>query len=145
MRTLPILLFIAALPAHAAIYKIVDDNGRATYTDHLPHGVKPALIIPDLKPAPAPDTKAERHSHGKNHTASSSHFPKVDTQTQRKRDDLRRDLLKEELGNEERELAAARAAVGASRPGSDPRLLAEAVKLHEKNIEMLNKEMARIR
>jgi len=144
MRALFALLLIVTLPAHATIYKVVHDDGRTEYVDHLPRGAKPSLIIPDNKPAPAQPGEKKRLRNAYR-SASPTHFPKVDAQTQKQRDDLRQELLRQELGNEERELAASRAAFGASRPGSDQRVLAEAVKLHEKNIEMLNKELARNR
>jgi hypothetical protein len=60
---------------------------------------------------------------------------------------MRRQLLVEELRSEERNLAAAKGALstGSRQPGADVRKLADAVRLHEKNIEMLNKELSHIR
>jgi hypothetical protein len=140
------ILLPLSLTAQAAIYKIIDENGRTTYTDRLPHGVKPALVIQDLKPAAssAPSGKADKSDRPRR-SAAPMHFPKVDSGTQQKRDDARRDLLREELATEQRELASARSAQAAARTADERRQLAESVGLHEKNIEMLNKELARLR
>jgi hypothetical protein len=60
---------------------------------------------------------------------------------------MRRQLLVEEMRSEERNLNAARGALaaGSRQPGSDIRKLSDAVRMHEKNIEMLNKELSHIR
>jgi hypothetical protein len=142
-------LFFLALPhfAFGEIYKFVDENGVVTYTNMPRPGAKPQMIIPDLsRPSsvPAvPDKKAR--SSGK--IATPSYFPRVDTGTQSKRDDMRRQLLVEELRSEERNLAASRSelASGSRRPGADIGKLLEAVRMHEKNIQMLNKELSHIR
>jgi hypothetical protein len=88
-------------------------------------------------------------------TASPSGFPKVDANTQKGRDDIRRKVLNEELVAEQKLLEGARAdyANGAPPPTTDeqnvPQRYAErvarlrqAVSLHEKNIEALKKELA---
>jgi hypothetical protein len=71
----------------------------------------------------------------------------VDRQTQSKRDNVRRTLLMEERANEENSLAAARAALagGKQRAPAEQARLTENLRLHEKNIEMLDKELARIK
>lgn len=87
-----------------------------------------------------------------------SGFPKVDTGTQKGRDDLRRKVLTEELATEEKLLAEARVAYGNGAPPPTleeqnvPQRYAErvaklrqAVVLHEKNIEALKKELAATR
>jgi len=148
---LPSLLFLAVLApaAQAEIYKFVDENGLVTYTNMPRPGSKPQMVIPDLskpgKAIPDPVPAGTPKSSGK--IATPSYFPKVDVGTQRKRDDMRRQLLVEELRSEERNLTAAKTALGqASRtPGADVRKLSDAVRMHEKNIEMLNKELSHIR
>jgi hypothetical protein len=131
-----IALLILALPpaAMAEIYKFVDENGLVTYTNMPRPGVKPQVIIPDIT-----------RTSGKIPTPS--YFPKVDSQTQGKRDDMRRQLLVEELRSEERNLAASRneLAVNSRRPGADIGKLTESVRMHEKNIQMLNKELSHLR
>ncbi len=142
-----IALMLFALPhlALAEIYKFVDENGLVTYTNMPRPGAKPQLTIPDF-------TRSNPTTPGKKATPSGriptpSYFPKVDTSTQLKRDDMRRQLLVEELRSEERNLAASRGELANSsrRPGADVGKLMDAVRMHEKNIQMLNKELSHIR
>jgi hypothetical protein len=85
-------------------------------------------------------------------------FPKVDTQTQKSRDNVRRKVLVDELTAEEKLLAEAKAALGngAPPPTAEERevpqkyaerlaKLRQAVALHEKNIDALKKELASTR
>lgn len=132
--------------AHGEIYKFVDDNGHVTYTNMPRPGARKLQLE---RPGSKPDT-AETKTKKKRGTASDptpSHFPRVDPGTQSKRDDMRRQLLLEELSSEQRNLTAAQSSYGSGRqqPGADLNRLMDAVRLHEKNIEMLNKELAHIR
>jgi hypothetical protein len=130
----------------AEIYKFVDDNGHVTYTNMPRPGAKKLqLEAPTGKSAGGELKTARKHRDASN--PSPTYFPRVDSGTQRKRDDMRRQLLTEELVSEERNLNAARSAYAGGRrqPGADLTRLLEAVRLHEKNIEMLNKELAHIR
>ena len=87
-----------------------------------------------------------------------SGFPRVDADTQKGRDDVRRKVLSEELAAEEKLLAETRAlyADGAPVPLPEERADAEkyrvriarlrqTVNVHEKNIEALRKELAAIK
>jgi hypothetical protein len=144
-------LMALVLPAQAEIYKFVDDKGQVTCTNMPRPGAKP-LAIPDMAVPGKPDSadaraagKAASKATGKIPTPG--YFPKVDEGTQRKRDDMRRQLLVEEMRSEERNLSAARRALadGSRQPGADVKKLVESVCMHEKNIEMLNKELSHIR
>ena len=90
---------LLAQPAAAEIFKYVDENGRITYTNVPKKGAKKL----DLDPG----------STGKSRVgnAGPSSFPKVDNQTQRKRDDQRKQILHEELATEEKSLADAKIAL----------------------------------
>lgn len=85
-------------------------------------------------------------------------FPKVDSDTQRGRDDVRRKVLTEELNVEEKLLAESKLAYGDGAPPPLPEEQANAqryaarlsklrqeVALHEKNVELLRKELAGLR
>lgn len=115
----------------AEIYKYVDETGHVTYSNTPRPGAK-QLNIDGVRPGKA-KTKA----------ASPYYFPRVDKATQQQRDAMRRQLLLDELQQEQRNLAAAQAAQ--RQPGADLNKAAETTRLHEKNIEMLNKELARIK
>jgi len=90
--------------------------------------------------------------------ATPSGFPRVDPNTQKGRDDVRRRVLSDELAAEEKLLAETRAlyADGAPAPLPEERADAEkyrvriarlrqTVTVHEKNIEALRKELAAIK
>ena len=81
-------------------------------------------------------------------------FPKVDAETQRTRDDMRRKVLTDELSAEEKLLAEARKDYNSGAPIPLPEeqsnaaryqeriaRLRQAVQLHERNIEALKKEL----
>ena len=144
-----VCLLLLAMPhqALAEIYKFVDENGLVTYTNMPRPGTKPQLVIPDISKAGIAPSTPDKKARSSGKIATPSYFPKVDTGTQSKRDDMRRQLLVEELRSEERNLAASRSelATGSRRPGSDLGKLTEAVRMHEKNIQMLNKELSHIR
>lgn len=139
------LVLAASLPAQGEIYKFVDENGRVTYTN-IPR--KGAIKL-DIGTAKPPRSRVN---------AGPGNFPKVDNQTQKKRDDLRRQILEDELANEQRALAEARKALQEGEATRLPeeaanpqkyqeriRRLKETVALHERNIAALRKELALIR
>lgn len=132
--------------AHAEIYKFVDDNGHVTYTNMPRPGAKKLDLGPSRNKAATPESKPNR-KHGASANPSPDYFPRVDTGTQRKRDDMRRQLLQEELNSEQRNLGAAQTAFTSGRrlPAAEQSRLMDAVRLHEKNIEMLNKELGHLR
>ena len=85
-------------------------------------------------------------------------FPRVDPETQKGRDDLRRKVLADELAAEEKSLADAKSAYdnGAPAPLAEEKSDAEkyrqriarlrqAVQLHERNVDALKKELAATR
>lgn len=149
MNLIRLVLFLTPAlltqPAAAEIYKYVDENGRITYTNVPKRGAKKL----DLDPATA------AKSRGNTGPAS---FPKVDNQTQKKRDDQRKQILQEELATEEKALADSKVALKegeAQRLGDEARnyqkyldrikKLKDNVALHEKNIEALKKELGEFR
>lgn len=91
-------------------------------------------------------------------TPTPAGFPKVDVETQKGRDDMRRRVLADELSAEEKLLAEARASYANGAPVPLPEEQADAekyrqriarlrqsVQLHERNIEALKKELASAR
>jgi hypothetical protein len=91
-------------------------------------------------------------------TPAPAGFPKVDSATQKGRDDIRRKVLGDELASEEKLLVEARAAYadGAPVPLAEERndaekyrariaRLRQAVSVHERNIEALRKEIGSTR
>ncbi len=135
------LTLLYCIPASAEIYKYVDENGRITYTNIPKKGAKKL----DIDPASAAKTRK---------STGPADFPKVNNQTQKKRDGLRQQILRDELASEEKSYADAQAALKegeATRVGEEARnypkyltrlkRLQEAVTLHEKNVAALKKEL----
>ncbi|ABE50713.1 DUF4124 domain-containing protein [Methylobacillus flagellatus] len=153
-----ISLFLLAWPmyavmhgsAHAEIYKSVDEHGHVTYSN-VPSKGAIKLDIDPPPPAPPPKPKPQ---------ATPSDFPRIDTQTQKKRDEQRKQILLEELEAERAALEEAKKAYaeGESKPevyrGANgktyrnvakfeekmKRLQAE-VDAHERNVQLLEKEL----
>ncbi len=143
-----IIGLIVSIPVHAEIYKYVDESGQVTYTNLPRRGAK-RLNLEPAETTAAPARKKE--------ASTPANFPRVDSNTQRKRDDLRRSVLQDELLTEERNLAEATAAQKAGevlrsgeqagnaswRARTDK--LRDIVKRHEDNIRALKKELASIK
>ncbi len=147
------LLWVGSVQAET-IYRYLDDRGGVTYTNipsALPRkGVEkinvPIPPPPDVKLPPAPVVKVKPNPP--------INFPKVDNQTQRKRDQSRKQILDDELKAEVQSLDAAKNALSeaaAVKLGADKnhqkyveRLqgLKEQVSLHEKNVGALKKEIS---
>ena len=102
---------------------------------------KPAQAAPESQPKPG----------------ASESFPKVDGETQKKRDDERRRILETELANEQEQLEAARQKLAeqeAVRTGDErnyQRFLdrvqpfRDAVANHERNIEAISREISNLK
>jgi hypothetical protein len=139
-------LAVLAHPAAADIYKFVDENGRVTYTN-IPKKGATKLDVGGADAAPR-----NRANPGP------SSFPKVDSQTQKKRDDMRKQILEGELATEQKALADAQKALKdgeATRLGDEAKnyqkyldrvqKLKDNVTQHEQNVEALKKELADLR
>ncbi|MDO8412749.1 MAG: DUF4124 domain-containing protein [Gallionellaceae bacterium] len=138
--------------AHADIYKYVDAEGRVTYTSTPIKGAKKLKLKP-LSTSLSPRTKG-----------SPADFPKVDSRTQKGRDDTRRKILEEEMATEDKLLSEARQRLeeGEASPevfkGKDGKTyrdvakyeekikpLQEEVTLHELNIQALKTELSKLK
>jgi len=137
--------------SHAEIYKRVDANGHVTYSSEPLKGGKKL----DLKPlATVPGSRTS--SRG-----TPEDFPKVDNQTQKRRDATRRLILEDELATEERLLTSSTETLKSLEnnpelvvgPDSAPnRKNAEQLKaaqdnvnLHEQNIKALRTEISNLK
>ncbi|TMH35919.1 MAG: DUF4124 domain-containing protein [Betaproteobacteria bacterium] len=142
------LTFAAA--TNAEICKYIDLEGNVHYTNVAPEKGWKKLSC-------GVGEETGRSSAGKASPTPAA-FPKVDADTQKTRDDVRRRVLKDELVTEEKLLAEARVAYGdgAPKPLAEEQAdaqkyadrlsrLRQAVSLHEKNIEALRKELAALR
>ncbi len=139
--------------AQAEIYKRIDADGHVTYSSTPLKGAKKLHLEP-LPTVPPP--ARPRNNEG------AADFPRVDSATQKGRDNTRRQILEDELATEERALADARRDLqeGAENPETyaakdgkiyrnvakqDEKMsgLQEQVQMHEKNIEALKVELSK--
>jgi len=148
--------------AHADIYKCVGDSGIPAFVDGKTKTESNykncVLFIRDDSTSGKSSTKAGRQSQTK--TATPADFPRVDRQTQSQRDDKRKDILQQELEAEKQALEDAKKAYAEGE--SNPEMFTSAngkrfrnvpkfqekmqklqsdVDTHEKNIELLQKEL----
>ena len=141
----------------ADIYKHVDADGHVTYSSTKIKGAKKLKLPPLFTSQPPPRTRSSSNS-------SPSDFPRVDSGTQRNRDDTRRKILEDELAAEDQLLEEARKNLkeGEANPevfrapnGSIQRNVAkydekimelqEQVTLHETNVEALKMELGKLK
>jgi hypothetical protein len=153
LTLLTLLCITGPTPAQAEIYKYVDENGQVTFTDVARKGVKPNRVY-NLPGGPA---RMGLGGARKSASFRPADFPRIDPTTQRKRDDLRRQVLQEELANERQNLDEAKRqlALGTrTMPGerttdgsylSRTRRLQDAVEQHESNIGAIQKELGSAR
>jgi hypothetical protein len=121
-----ILGLLLSQPAFADIYKC-QDQGTITITDsNTKENFKRCTLITEHK-AQARETKLPASSQDSTNV-------KVDAQTQEARDNKRKQILLSELKTEEAALQNARS-----------NGLTEDAHLHQKNIELLHKEISRIK
>jgi hypothetical protein len=147
--------FAVAGPARADICKYADADGNVHYSNLPPEKGWRKLSCT------AGDNGSGKRASGSaaaRSTPAPSGFPRVDPDTQKNRDDVRRRVLNDELAAEQKLLAEARTqyADGAPAPLAEERADAEkyrvrisrlrqAVAIHEKNVEALKKELATIK
>jgi hypothetical protein len=161
-------LLTASFGAHAEIYKHVDADGHVTYSN-VP--MKGATKL-NLEPAVSGSGTSSGKSGKASATPTPADFPKVEKAEQKQRDDKRRQILEEELAAERKALEDAKKnlAEGETDPevfkttvmGKDgkPQVvtrrnvakyqekmtkLQDDVSLHEKNIELLEKELGSLK
>lgn len=158
LRYLLAVLCASPVPVQADIYKAVDADGHVTYSSTPIKGGKKII----LEPLP---TMAPPSSSGRSRSEEpAGDFPRVDSATQRNRDDTRRRILEEELATEQKLLEEARQKlqlaedtpqVYRGKDGKIYRAVAkyeenvkaaqEEVSVHEKNIDALKTELSKLK
>jgi hypothetical protein len=152
LRFVFLLCLILVAPAHAEIYKYVDENGQVTFTDVYRKGAK-RIELPGA-PAPLPHSgKAPARVS----SPSPANFPRIDAGTQKRRDDIRRQVLQDEIDGERRNADDARRQLALGerlQPGeratdasylSRVNRLRASVKQHEQNIVSIQRELANLK
>lgn len=148
-----LLCLMIAAPAQAEIYKYVDENGQVTFTDVYRKGARRI----DLPGAPAPVGGAGKSGKRATYQPSPANFPRIDGATQKRRDDIRRQVLQDEIDAERKNAADARRQLALGerlQPGertSDAtylnrvRKLREAVQQHEQNVASIQRELGNLK
>lgn len=148
------LLLAMTLPAQARIYLYVDADGRKGATDRraeVPHGARITGTIDDGV------QDGTSRAPKKPVSASPASFPRIDSGTQKKRDDVRRTVLEEELASELKNLEEAKRQLALGEkplPGEKTdapayqtrvKQLRSTVERHERNIIAIRKEIGTVR
>jgi hypothetical protein len=152
---LPLLLclFLVA-PAQAEIYKYIDESGNITFTDVYKKGAKRV----DLPSAPAQQSGSGKSSTRRaSYTPSPADFPRIDAGTQKRRDDIRRQVLQDEIAGERKNADEARRQLALGErlaPGEKAtdssyvnrvNKLRESVKQHDQNVASIQRELANLK
>jgi hypothetical protein len=138
--------------AHAEICAYENIDGKRLYTNVKPGpGWEKRECFKSIEPPPPPKTNNSKSS------TTRSTLPKVTSEQQKQRDTMRRQVLEEELATENRLLRDAKnALVVGTAPASAAEIkdtqryqqrikqLRDTVALHERNVDALRKEIARI-
>ena len=147
-----LLSLILATPVQAEIYKYVDENGQVTFTDVYRKGAR-RIDLPGA-PAQLPGGKTSRRA---SYEPSPADFPRIDAGTQKRRDDIRRQVLQDEIAGERRDADEARRQLALGerlQPGertTDASYLNRTSKLratvqqHEQNIGAIQRELANLK
>jgi hypothetical protein len=153
--TLALLLAWAAAPAGAEIWECIDESGNKRFTN-IQADSKGCRLLSIAAPNTVPALKAKTGEPAKPATTPKD-FPRVDTDTQRQRDNDRRKILEQEMANEQRLLDQARRELSEQesiRLGSErnyQRVLdrlepyRKKVKLHEDNVANLRRELGNMK
>jgi hypothetical protein len=140
--------------AQAEIYKRVDGDGHVTYSSTPLKGARKLKLQP-LTTMPPPPPMRERDNEG------AADFPRVDSATQKRRDNTSKQILEDELATEQKALAEARKNLqdGSENPevytdkegkvyqnvakqNEKMNFLHKQLQMHEKNIAALKTELS---
>jgi len=148
-----LICLILAAPAQAEIYKYVDENGQVTFTDVYRKGAKRI----DMPGAPAPLPAGEKSPRKASYNPSPADFPRIDAGTQKRRDDIRRQVLEDEIAGERRNADEARRQLTVGerlQPGERAtdstylnrvNTLRSTVQQHEQNVISIQRELANLK
>lgn len=147
--------FAVAASAQGSVCKYIDAEGNIVFTNVAPDkGLRKLSCLNSFNS----DDIGKKSAPAARTTPTPAGFPRVDAETQRGRDDVRRRVLSEELASEEKLLAEARTSYANGAPVPLPEeqanagryrdrigRLRQAVQLHERNIDALKKELGTTR
>ena len=106
IRILLTCVFLVPTFAQAEIYKYVDENGEVTFTDVYKKGSK-RIDLPTV-PGNLSQGGGGKLQKRASYRPSPSNFPRIDVATQQRRDDIRRQVLQDEVASERKNANEAR-------------------------------------
>ena len=148
-----LLCLTLAAPAQAEIYKYVDESGQVTFTDVYKKGAKRIDLPGTPLPLPA-GAKAPRRA---SYNPSPADFPRIDAGTQKRRDDIRRQVLQDEINGERKNADEARRQLALGerlQPGERAgdatyanrvSKLRATIQQHEQNVASIQRELANLK
>lgn len=140
---LPVLL--ASLNAAAStLYRCADESGVVLYTNQKSAKKNCTVLSVQVPPAQAKSASAGSPRPGASANPTPGDFPRVSNNEQKARDTDRRAILERELATEQASLDKARQALVAAGPNPSA-ALRDTPALHERNIDALNKELAKLK
>jgi hypothetical protein len=156
------LLILIASPVRADVmYQCIDESGHKSFSNIKPSDKGAKCTAMDLGPAEPASAQGAAKATAKTPTPAT--FPKVDDNAQKARDNDRRRILEGELSTEQASLEQAKRdlAQQEANPQPEERLkgggingakvderlqpFRDKVALHERNIEAIQKEIAKLR
>jgi hypothetical protein len=135
-------------PNTQTLYKCIDASGVTLYTNQKVKDKKCTAISVPVPPPPSKKAGSDGVSPaptGKTKTPTPADFPRVSGTEQKGRDNDRRAILDRELATERTLLEKAKTPSAAATASPEARKAwQDSIALHERNIEALNKEIARL-
>lgn len=143
---------ILAAPVQAEMYKYIDENGQVVYTNLVKKGKR--MDIPD---SPKSLGMGERPQKRASYNPSPADFPRIDAGTQKRRDDIRRQVLQDEISGERKNAAEARRQLTLGErlaPGervtdasylNRVKTLRDSVQQHDQNVVSIQRELANLK
>jgi hypothetical protein len=108
-QQIPVLLMLLALSGHGVaqseVWMCVNDSGKKEYKNTGDTKGCTRMDLSNITTIPAPARKAVLPTASVNPTSAPSDFPKIDSNTQKTRDNDRRQILLDEMKGEEEKLA----------------------------------------
>jgi hypothetical protein len=147
----------AQAESQSDVYLCTDENGKKEYKNTGPTKGCKKISLPGITTIPAPVRKAAAPAAGGKPASTPADFPKVDGATQKARDNDRKQILLDEMKNEEQKLAALKKdyANGEPERRGDERnysiyqervaTMKEDMTRTEKNIEALKREIGNLK
>ena len=106
IQSLLLCIVLAPTLAQAEIYKYVDENGEVTFTDVFKKG-STRIDLPAVPRGLSYGGGAKLQKRA-SYQPSPSNFPRIDAATQQRRDDIRRQVLQDEVAAERKNADEAR-------------------------------------